>query len=182
MKATLTADDPIGWYLCRRIHAKHLCCNWWDREHLRSSPLLGELNLSLYEDFRRLFTESDVAALREELTALRDEVKRLKSQPYELRRADKPDCVGLWRNAHGDICKAKSDKDIDSFGEAPPYYLLGPIPVIVEQQPRVVTIKAREDGETCRAIPTKQGTYMILDADGCICEETNRTSWEEVQP
>ena len=74
MKATLTADDPIGWYLCRRIHAKHLCCNWWDREHLRSSPLLGELNLSLYEDFRRLFTESDVAALNEELRTLREEL------------------------------------------------------------------------------------------------------------
>lgn len=69
MKATLTADDPIGWYLCRRIHAKHLCCNWWDREHLRSSPLLGELNLSLYEDFRRLFTESDVASLQQDLAA-----------------------------------------------------------------------------------------------------------------
>lgn len=234
MKSTLTSADPSGWY--------EFACNslgrqvaHWDGQYLRGG------GYTFYQpnckNFRRLFTESDVAALNEELRTLREELatnkhsldvcgkyaesmqrssedylnelrkereenatlqnqadgllkqaeqleaelSRLKSQPYEMRRAGKPDCVGLWRNAHGDICKVKSDKDIDSFGEAPPYHYLGPIPVIVEQPPKVVKVKHKTSGEAFRAIPSPCGKWQaIIGNDGSFLGNESVDNWEEV--
>ena len=182
MKSTLTSADPSGWYGVRRSFQKKTSdVGFWTGKVLRTYFVHD------YVVTGRLFTESGIAALREELTALRDEVKRLKSQPYEMRKADKPDCEGLWRNAHGDICKVKSEKDIDSFGEAPPYHYLGPIPVIVEQQPpRVVRVWNKRTGRESLAIPQMRGNkpeyYLLLLADGTMGgERVWCNNWEEVQ-
>lgn len=179
MKTTLTSADPSGWYLCYCPTRDAQSIGKWDGCYL-SNVLERRVTLSNYTNFRRLFSEDDAAALREELTALRDEVKRLKSQPYEMRRADKPDCEGLWRNAHGDICKVKSDKDIDSFGEAPPYHYLGPVPVVIEQKPpRVVRVRYMDNEYD--AIRVRHFGFVLLGHDGNGERYVTKEESEEVQ-
>jgi hypothetical protein len=137
-----------------------------------------------------MYTADDVAALREELTALRDEVKRLKSQPYEMRRADKPDCLGLWyssKHFHNFYWLDTEEKLADVLGVKGPYYYLGPIPVIVEQQPpRVVRVWNKRTGRESLAIPQMRGNkpeyYLLLLADGTMGgERVWCNNWEEVQ-
>lgn len=178
MKTNLTSADPSGWYefACESLGRQ---VAHWDGQYLRGG------GCTFYQpncrNFRRLYSESDVAALREELTALRDEVKRFKSQPYEMRRADRPDCVGIWCDKEAEILTIEELSELSFPFLHPPYFYLGPIPVIVEQQPKVVKVRCKETGEVCRAIQATSGTYMILEIDGRICDETDRTSWEEVQ-
>jgi len=114
---------------------------------------------------------------------LREELSRLKSHPYVMRRADKPDCVGLWRNVVGQICRVETESDLDGYGGCPPYYLLGPIPVVVEQQPpKVVKVREKETGVTADAIVGNiKGLYTLLSLDGKACSVVSVDNWEEVQ-
>lgn len=185
MNSALTSADPSGWYefACESLGRQ---VAHWDGQYLRGG------GYTFYQpncrNFRRLFTESDVAALREELTALRDEVKRLKSQPYEMRRADRPDCEGLWANREGSVLEIYNAKTSPSH--APPFYYIGPlpiIPVIVEQQPpKVVKVRCKKTGEVCRAIPRVVAgdalSYCLLNDDGTTKCFVTTNSVEEVQP
>lgn len=184
MKSTLTSADPSGWYECSLLNdSSGFRAIIWDGKQM----LLGTNRiLGPYANFRRLFTESDVAALREELTALRDEVKRLKSQPYELRRADKPDCVGVWMDNCGGVDKYDSDELEEMEPDWSPYYYMGPlpeVPVVVEQQPtKVVKVRNRKDAEVCQAIFSPCfSTLAIINDDGSFRATEFSHNWEEVQ-
>lgn len=180
MKSILTSADPSGWYLfvCNSLGTQ---VAYWDGQYLRGG------GYTFYQpncrNFRRLYYESDVAALNEELRTLREELSRLKSQPYEMRRADKPDCVGLWRNSVGQIVKVETEADILGYGNCAPYHYLGPIPVIVEQQPpRVVKVRCKKTGEVCRAIPSPCGSSLaVINDDGSFRSNEMAIDWEEVQ-
>jgi hypothetical protein len=181
VKTNLTSADPSGWY--------EFACNslgrqvaHWDGQYLRGG------GYTFYQpncrNFRRLYYESDIAALREELTALRDEVKRLKSQPYVMRQANEPDCEGLWRNCCGAIREWHETDLAGSNGfHYGPYHYIGPlpvIPVVVEQQPpKVVTIKYQ--GKNMRAIPSDNPEYWTLLGDNGITCGVAIGKFEEVQ-
>jgi len=185
MKTTLTSADPSGWYLCEAVKSKRNVARYWNGGLIATS--LGQFCKLDYTNFRRLFTEDDVAALREELTALRDEVKRLKSHPYVMRQANEPDCEGLWRNCCGAIREWHETDLAGSNGcHYGPYHYIGPlpvIPVVVEQQPpKVVKVREKETGVTADAIVGNiKGLYTLLSLDGKACSVVSGDNWEEVQ-
>lgn len=199
MKTTLTKDDPAGWYLCEFNGAER--CFWWDGESMRRWPGDEYSTYMDYTNFRRLYTEADVAALNEELQSLRDQltccdhensdlsckVKSLESklaalrkQPYAMRKAEKPDCVGVWTNGFGEW----RVRTLDAPFPIETYYYLGPIPVFpVEQKPpQVVKVKHKETGEVCRAIPSPCGKWLgIIGDDGSYLGNESVDNWEAVQ-
>jgi len=69
----------------------------------------------------------------------------------------------------------------------PPYFYLGPIPVVVEQQPpKVVRVWNKRTGRESLAIPQMRGNkpeyYLLLLADGTMGgERVWCNNWEEVQ-
>lgn len=114
---------------------------------------------------------------------LRAELSRLKSQPYEMRRADKPDCVGIWCDKEAEILTIEEPSELSFPFLHPPYFYLGPIPVVVEQQPpKVVKVRCKETGVTCDAIRSFNNCFWIpLTVDGLACNSSPIVNWEEVQ-
>lgn len=194
MKTTLTKDDPAGWYLCDCLDSEGVRARWWSGNALKTWPTDDWLCKERYTNFRRLYTEEDAAAMGQrcdelfaanqtlqfQVSTLASDLEKAKASPYHMRKADKPDCAGLWKM-----------KDCDPFeeyhinGEYPegPYYYLGPIPVIPAEQkpPQVVRVKCKTNSITMRAIPTANGTYMLLSDDGLTCGETKEGAWEVVK-
>lgn len=86
MKTTLTKDDPSGWYECRGEYDEdYAIFLYWTGKELRAHLDSGRLEGS-YTNFRRLFTESDVAALNEELRTLREELRKSENHCQLLNR------------------------------------------------------------------------------------------------
>ncbi len=172
MKTTLTKDDPKGWYLCDYVyddcnfnfHAKGMLVQWTGDSLIYCGDLVHGNDWAGLSNFRPIGDE----VFNEELQTLRAELDALRKQPYAIRKAEKPDCVGLWANRDGSVLEIYNVHTSPRHG--PPYYHLGPIPVIpVEQQPpQVVTI--RHEGKTYRAIPSDNPEYWtLLGDDGVTC-------------
>lgn len=192
MKTTLTKDDPAGWYLCEFNGAER--CFWWDGEKLRRWPGDEYLHYINYTNFRRLFTEEEVAGLNYELQKLRAanerlsatllessaELSALKAFSYPMRKADKPDCVGLWRDKDGVYYEA-TEQTLPHCCDYPTYYL-GPIPVIPKEQkpPQVVKVKCKVNSITMRAIPYGDD-FVLLNRDGTIAGNASKDNWEVVK-
>jgi len=178
MKTSLTAADPSGWYECSLLNdSSEFRAIIWDGKQM----LLGTNRiLGPYTNFRRLFTESDVAALNEELRTLREELSRLKSQPYEMRLADKPDCVGIWCDKEAEILTIEEPSELSFPFLHPPYFYLGPIPVVVEQQPPKV-VRVRYMDNEYDAIRVRHFGFVLLGHDGNGERYVTKEESEEVQ-
>lgn len=180
MKTTLTKDDPAGWYLCEKTSNNRETVIHWDgieMRHISWSHVVRP-----YMNFRRLILEDEVFALNEQLTERQKELAALKAYSYPMRKADAPDCVGLWVDNCEEVFWVD---DLEEFDDSfPPYYYLGPIPVIPAEQkpPQVVTVRHKKSGEVCRAIPSPCGSSLaVLNDDGSFRGNEMVINWEVVK-
>lgn len=147
---------------------------------------LGELRKAREENAT---LQSQVDSLLKQAEQLEAELSRLKSHPYEMRRADRPDCEGIWLRIDEDRRHVRCVVTLACEFSPGPWYYLGPLPVLpVEQQPpKVVTIKCKETGKESRAIPSFRGGsseyyFLILDDGTMSGERVWCNNWKEVQP
>lgn len=209
MKTTLTSSDPEGWYLCKGHYDSLTKPLWWNGERLHEHDWCNgegwpELPLSRYKSFQLMTTESDVAALNDELRTLRErndelfaanqvlqfqvstltsDLEKVKDQPYEMRRADKPDCIGLWMSVDGDVYSIPLEVQLQNYTWRGPYHYLGPIPVVVEQlPPKVVRVRHNGTGVECDAVLSINGTFIVpLSKDGLASDTSPAIYWEVIQ-
>lgn len=199
MKTTLTKDDPAGWYLCNCLESEDVQARWWSGNALKVWPTDDWLcNKDRYTNFRRLYTEEEASnfgqcydelftanqTLQFQVSTLTSDLEKLKAAPYPMRKADKPDCVGLWISSQEHIFRVCDDSQCGSFTSNPPYYYLGPIPVIPKEQkpPQVVTVRNKKSGQVFRAIPSTCGSSLaVLNDDGSFRGNEMVINWEVVK-
>lgn len=193
MKTTLTKDDPAGWYLCDCLDSEGVRARWWSGDALKMWPTDDYLCKDPYTNFLRLYTEEEVKEKEQYLQALEvhrqnllrdnhrllDKLSALKASPYPMRKADKPDCVGLWLSLDKkSVFITHSDDEWVSTGD---WYYLGPIPVIPAEQkpPQVVTVRNKKSDEVFRAIPSPCGKWLgIIGDDGSYLGNEPVNNWE----
>lgn len=194
MKTTLTKDDPAGWYLCDCLESGGVRARWWSGNALKVLPTDDWLCEDRYTNFRRLYTEEEASnfgqcydelftanqTLQFQVSTLTSDLEKLKAAPYPMRKADKPDCVGLWRDKDGVYYEA-TEQTLPHCCDYPTYYL-GPIPVIPKEQkpPQVVKVKCKVNSLTYAAIPYGDD-FVLLNRDGTIAGNASKDNWEVVK-
>lgn len=108
----------------------------------KPSEQLGDITVfECGSDTRGLGGQSE-KCIHLELNLLRSELAGLRSGA--MRRADKPDCLGIWVTQLGEFLIIDTELRLnDVKGEKAPYFYYGPIPVIPKDLPKIKEFKLR---------------------------------------
>lgn len=213
MEAKPPAGDSVGWYFCEQDWSNgSLYVRYWTADRLIGGA--NHHDPAAWKGFQKLYTEEEVSEAGAEIRKLRaeldeknviiekerrtvdnlaDKIRELKEQleqqkanPRPLRKAEIPDCVGIWFDSSRDFWAVEDEADIANFHEengVAPYYYYGPLMEIPQdQQPlKVVTVRCKATGKEFRAIPSLcQSVLAILNDDGSFRQNDSATNWDEV--